>query len=132
MEEVVIMIKDNKTGFLDSELESYEIENNNLIYSVYATKEDTGIYIHLKLTVDKEIEDWEYNAILDYYDTEIYDDVISVKEEEDTFDPIWEVILKFNENKEIMENKLKSICSKHKEELEEVFSEIKDLKSEYE
>ena len=104
MEEVVIMIKDNKTGFLDSELESYEIENNNLIYSVYATKEDTGIYIHLKLTVDKEIEDWEYNAILDYYDTEIYDDVISVKEEEDTVDPIWEVILKFNENKEIMEN----------------------------
>lgn len=64
---IVIMLKDEETGFLDQELGSYSVpERAELIWSIYVKSNE----VVLRLSCDRELEDWEYEAVFDYYDTE--------------------------------------------------------------
>ncbi|MBR6542687.1 MAG: hypothetical protein IKT73_05725, partial [Anaerotignum sp.] len=66
---IVIMLKDAETGFLEKELGAYTLpENSGLIFNIYA--ENEGKEVVLRLSCDKELQDWEYDAVYDYYDTE--------------------------------------------------------------
>ncbi len=130
---VVIMIKDSKTKFLDRELGSYRIaEHENLLYNTYALESDDGIKIFMKITTDKDVSDWEFEAIYDYYDTEtILPFVSSIYEEEDCFNPTWEVSFDFVDDQDAMEDKISKILNAHYKELESVYETISDKRDEY-
>ena len=69
---IVIMLKDETTGFLEKELDSYTLaENSELIFSIYAEGRDEKT-VTLRLTCGRTLEDWEYEAVYDYYDTTYY------------------------------------------------------------
>lgn len=128
---IVIMLKDAETGFLEKELGAYSIsENGELIFNIYAEGEEKTVV--LRLTCERELQDWEYDAVYDYYDTETVGALVDSMEEEDGhYDPVWVVTFPFAEEQDVMEQKLTEILAAHKEELLSVYEAIKDKEDDY-
>lgn len=128
---IVIMLKDAETGFLEKELGAYSIsENSKLIFNIYAEGEEKKVI--MRLSCDKELQDWEYDAVYDYYDTETVGKLVdSIEEEDGHYDPVWVVTFPFLEEQEKMEQKLTELLSAHKEELLSVYEAIKDKEDDY-
>ena len=130
---IVIMLKDKETGFFEKELGCYKIETNDtLIYNTFATGDENGYIVNMKLTCDREVSDWEFDAIFDYYDPEtLMPFVTSIEEEEDCYNPTWNITFDFIDNTEAMEEKISEILAVHARELETVYEAIADKKDEY-
>ena len=128
---IVIMLKDAETGFLEKELGAYSIsENGELIFNIYAEGEEKKVV--LRLTCERELQDWEYDAVYDYYDTETVGALVdSIEEEDGHYDPVWVVTFPFAEEQDVMEQKLTDILAAHKEELLSVYEAIKDKEDDY-
>jgi len=131
---IVIMLKDSKTGFLDKELGCYKIDHDeNFIYNTFAVEKCDGTYeVVMKLTCDRDVEDWEFEAIYDYYDNGTLEPfVTSITEEEDCFNPTWSVTFDFIDNTEEMEEKISQILTLHVQEIKSVYEAIADKRDEY-
>jgi len=129
---IVIMLKDAATGFLEKELGSYTVAGENLIYNVFALETDSGIDVHMRLTTERDLADWEFSAVFDYYDAELLLGVCSsIVEDESGYNPMWEVTFEFCENQEIMQERISQILKLHKDELDSVYDAIKDLQEDY-
>ena len=130
---IVIMIKDKKTGFLEKELGCYKIEEyQDYIYNTFAAEEDGKYVVHIKLCCAKDVSDWEYEAIYDYYDTEtISPFVTSITEDTEQYNPTWEVCFDFLESAELMEEKIGRLLRLHKQELDSVYEAIAGKRNEY-
>ena len=128
---IVIMLKDAETGFLEKELGAYSVsENGELIFNIYAEGEEKKVT--MRLTCDRELQDWEYDAVYDYYDTETVGALVdSIEEEDGHYDPVWVVTFPFAEEQDVMEEKLTAILGAHKEELLSVYEAIKDKEDDY-
>jgi len=135
MEETLIMIllKNKETGFLEKELGSYQIEDaEGYVYQTYAMEQEEGLMVYLKLTCGKEVEDWEYQAVFDYYDEEILLPLVSFVEEDiERYDPTWTIGFPFMENRKQMEEKISRLLRIHKKEILSVFEAIVDKKDDY-
>ncbi|WP_141228403.1 DUF6762 family protein [Anaeromicrobium sediminis] len=127
------MEKNKESGVLEKEIENYTISNHgNLIESIYMIHEEEKDLVYVKITTDKDVEDWEFPAILDYYDEDTLKNVaLSCKEIEDTYNPTWEVVVEFIPIQDEMQKKLQALLNKHKEQLDEVYDTIKGKKEEY-
>ncbi|MEA4816494.1 MAG: DUF6762 family protein [Lachnospiraceae bacterium] len=131
---IVIMLKDEKTGFLDKELGGYKIEEGEeLIYNTYAYLSENGKYkVVMKLSTDRNVSDWEFQAIYDYYDIEtLLPFVSSISEDEDCYNPTWIIEFDFVDSEEEMENKISNLIKLHKEELNSVYEAIADKRNDY-
>lgn len=131
---LVLMLKDKETGFLDKELSAYKIGNNeDLIVNIFATQKNCDeIIVHLKITTDKDCEDWEFDAIYDYYDNEIYNGlVLSFDEETEVYNPTFLLTFPYTDDDQQMEDFIKKILAIHKNELLDVYDTIKNKEDEY-
>ena len=101
--------------------------------NIYAEEdEQNNITVFLKLTCERDVSDWEYNAILDYYDTETVKPFVDTIEElEEEYNPVWLVSFPFLEQQQQMEQKLCSILQAHQKELNSVYEVIADKKDDY-
>lgn len=127
---IVIMEKNLKTGFLEREIAGLSLsENQKYIVNIYAA----GDSLCIKLSDDRELEDWEFEAVYDYFDTEVFSSRITeISEEEDTYNPTWKIELPFDENNtEGLEERVEEILDIFKKELSSVYEVIKDKKGEY-
>jgi disulfide oxidoreductase YuzD len=127
------MLKNKETGILEKELSSITLDKNDeFILNVFAVQEQECIYVHIRLTTDKDTQDWEYNAILDYYDTEVFKDkVISISEIEESYNPSWEVVVKYTEDDEKLREITEELLEIHRKELYDVYKIIADKETEY-
>lgn len=130
---IVMMLRDSQTGFLEKELGSYRVlENEDLIYNTYAEENADGLTIVMKLSLGREALDWEFDAIFDYYDMEtIRPFVSSIEEEEECYNPTWIVRFPFMESVAEMEAKITGLLKLHKQELDSVYEAIADQKDAY-
>ncbi|MCD7854946.1 MAG: hypothetical protein LUG66_04945 [Clostridiales bacterium] len=127
---VVIMEKDPKTGFLDKEIASLSISKNvEYIVNLYAQ----GDRLFIKLSDEKELKDWEFNAVYDYFDPEVFSGrALEVKEVEDSYNPTWELKLPFNrDNIEETEKNVCDILEIFKKEINDVYEACKDKEADY-
>ena len=86
----------------------------------------------MRLTTERDLADWEFSAVFDYYDSEpLLGACLSVTEDESGYNPIWEVVFEFSENQEIMQERLGQILALHMIELDSVYDAIKGLEEEY-
>ncbi len=134
METLVLMLmqKDAETGVLSNEVGSYTIqEHGNLVEGIYLVHKEGQDLVYLKLTTDRDVEDWEYDAILDYYDMDALKDTVLSIEELEGYNPVWEVSFRFIDSQEGMENLLNTILRKHRVTLDEAYEAVKDKKEEY-
>ena len=129
---IVVMLKNKATGFLESELGSYSVAGENLIYNIFAIEEDSKVNVHIRLTTERDLADWEFSAVFDYYDMEPVLELCSSALEDDSgYNPIWEVTLEFSASHDVMQQRLSQILETHKNELDSVYDAIKDLEEEY-
>jgi len=130
---IVIMLKNERTGFLEKELGSFKVERHDeLIYNTYAEQNDNGYTVYMKLTCDRDVEDWEFNAIYDYYDTQtVLAKADSISEDDDCYNPTWTITFKYTDNVEKMEELIQQILDLHYEELRSVYEVISDKRDEY-
>lgn len=129
---IVIMLKNNESGFLEKELLSIDInENEEFLVNIYAAEEN-GLKLHITVSTETDVEDWQYNAVLDYYDTDVFSaDVISVSEIEDSYNPQWELVIDYCDDARELGRRLDRLLSVHRRELEDVYGTIADKKGEY-
>ena len=108
---IVLMLKEKESGFLTKELGCYTVSGKeSLLDRIYAEETDDGIVVHMALGCEKEAEDWEYDAIFDYYDADALQDVVDiVAEEEGHLNPVWVVTFPFQDEAEAMEQRLSAI-----------------------
>ncbi len=130
---LVLMLKDKETGFLDRELSAYKIgDNEDLIVNIFAQEEDEKTIVYLKITTDRDCEDWEFDAIYDYYDNEVFKDlVLSFSEETEVYNPTFLLTFEYNNNDSKMEDFIKNLLNIHKTELLDVYNAIKDKQEDY-
>lgn len=130
---IVVMQKDKKTGLFEKELQTLNITKyEQYILNIYATQNNDDIFLHIKLTTDTDVLDWEYNAIYDYYDLDIFKNLgYEIKECEDEYNPTWEVIIKYiNDNIQLTKT-VNNILEYHNKEILDVKNTIKDKEGEY-
>lgn len=130
---IIIMQKNAETGFLEKEQGSYTVQGDSaFIQRVYAQDSENGQDVWMYLTCEKELEDWEYEAVFDYYDTEsLAAQVESVEEIEEHMNPVWLVRFAYIAHQEEMEGKLSCILDLHIKELHSVYDAIADKKDDY-
>ncbi len=130
---IILMEKEQENGFLTKECGSYTITGNEAqLHQIYVTDAPDDKQIHIKLTCDKETDDWEYEAIFDYYDTDVLlPYVTTIIEEDEHFNPVWTLTLPFSENQQEMEEILTNILQTHHTELQSVYDAIADKKGDY-
>lgn len=125
---IVIMLKNKDTGFLEKELGTLDItQNEDYIVNIYVM--DNKLYI--RLSTGRDVEDWEYSAIYDYYDADCFKDIADVVECDDDFNPVWEICTDFYENLSVTEQLVNKILEIHTKELSDVFETIADKEREY-
>ncbi len=129
---IVIMQKNMQSGFLEKELSSLKIEKNeDLIVNLFAVLEGT-MKLHIRLSTDRDVEDWEYNAVFDYYDTDVLkNNVQSIAENTQGYNPEWDIVIEYSDNEAELEAKIVEILDIHRQELDSVYDIIKDKKGEY-
>lgn len=129
----VIMLKNKDTGFLEKELGSLNInKNDDYIVNLFVLREDDGDKLHLRISTGRDVEDWEYGAIFDAYDYDCYgDNVLEIIEIDNDYNPVWEIVIDFDDDLSVVEEKVAEVLDIHSKELEKVFEEIKDKESEY-
>ena len=116
----VIMLKNKETGFLEKELGSLNInKNDEYIVNLFVLKEDDGKKLHLRISTDRDVEDWEYGAIFDNYNYDSYGDNVI------------EIVIDYDDNLSVVEERVAEILDIHSNELKRVYEEIKDKESEY-
>lgn len=129
---IVIMLKDKNTGFLEKELASLDLtENVEYIVNIFAVDEEEGRKLHIKLSTERNVEDWEYSAIYDYYDTECFAGRAEVIDADDDYNPVWEVVIDYKEDIAVLADNVAELLAIHRKEIEDVFETIKDKESEY-
>ena len=129
----VIMLKNKETGFIEKELGSLNInKNDEYIVNLFVLKEDDGEKLHLRISTDRDVEDWEYGAIFDNYNYDSYgDNVIEIDEIDNDYNPVWEIVIDYDDNLSVVEERVAEILDIHSNELKRVYEEIKDKESEY-
>ena len=129
----VIMLKNKETGFLEKELGSLNInKNDEYIVNLFVLKEDDGKKLHLRISTDRDVEDWEYGAIFDNYNYDSYGvNVIEIDEIDNDYNPVWEIVIDYDDNLSVVEERVAEILDIHSNELKRVYEEIKDKESEY-
>lgn len=127
----VIMLKDGKTGFLEKELCSITLSSNDeYIVNMFVTENDGEQNLNLRLSTGRDVSDWEYDAIYDYYDPEALESIgAHVEEMTDDYNPVWLVTVPFDS--ETAQETAENILRCHSGELKDVFETIKDKKDEY-
>ena len=131
---IVIMKKKKKTGLFEKELQTLNISNfEQYILNIYALEDENNqIFLNIKLTTPKDVLDWEYNAIYDYYDTNIFESLdCSIKECEEEYNPTWELSLPYISDDTKLLDLVNNILQIHYNELQEVYNVIKDKEGEY-
>lgn len=119
---LILMKKEEKTGFLVETLDAYEIrENIEYIDKIYAIQEGDICYIHLTLTTNEIDEDWKYYGIFDLYNEDIFSERICAFEElTDDYNPKWILKIKYLNDHENTEQLLNKILNIHVTEIERI------------
>lgn len=129
----VIMLKDKKTGFLEKELGSLSLtENDNYIVNMFVMEQEQGEKLYIRLSTGRDVADWEYSAIYDYYDSQALEELGAVVEEaDDDYNPVWQIVIDYNGDMAETEKMVSDILLIHHNEMVDVFEAIKDKESEY-
>lgn len=59
------------------------------------------------------------------------DNVIEIDEIDNDYNPVWEIVIDYDDNLSVVEERVAEILDIHSNELKRVYEEIKDKESEY-
>lgn len=126
---LVLMERDKETNQFIKELGSYQVNDG----AEYITKMYyDGEAVHLFFDTKKDVEDWEYTAIFDMFNDDVFTGKgYEIVSEDDEYNPTWHITFSYIEEISLMEEKLQELCTLIKEEIERTFEEIQGKEEEY-
>ena len=126
---LILMEKDKETGFVVKEIGSYNVsEGAGYIKSFYVL--DDKVYI--KFDTNKDVEEWEYSAIYDVFNMNLFEEEgFEIEEVEDEYNPTYLVKFKYEDNREYISEKLALCIDLIEEAMEKAFSDIEGKEEEY-
>ncbi|MBU3091844.1 hypothetical protein K2F40_07560 [Clostridium sp. CM028] len=126
---LVLMEVDKETNQFVKELGSYETSEG----AEFVTKLNySGELINLTFDTHDDVEEWQFTAIYDCFNEEIFRSKgYSIEAVDDEYNPTWLVKFKYSDEHMIVREDLIKICELIKQELKEVFIKIKEKEEEY-
>ena len=126
---LILMEKDKETGFVVKEIGSYNVsEGAEYIKSFYVL--DDKVYI--KFDTNKDVEEWEYSAIYDVFNMNLFEEEgFEIEEVEDEYNPTYLVKFKYEDNREYISEKLALCIDLIEEAMKKAFSDIEGKEEEY-
>ena len=126
---LILMEKDKETGFVVKEIGSYNVsEGAEYIKSFYVL--DDKVYI--KFDTNKDVEEWEYSAIYDVFNMNLFEEEgFEIEEVEDEYNPTYLVSFKYEDKHEYISEKLSLCIELIEEAMEKAFKDIEGKEEEY-
>ena len=126
---LVLMEIDKETNQFVRELGSYETSDG----SEFVTKLCYyGELIDLTFDTQVDVEEWQFTAIYDYFNEEIFRSKgYSIEAIDDEYNPTWVVKFKYSDDHMVVREAIIEVCELIKQELKEVFVKIKEKEEEY-
>ncbi|WP_454054380.1 DUF6762 family protein [Clostridium sp. Marseille-Q7071] len=126
---LVLMEREKDTNYLIKELGSYEVSDG----AEYVTKLFyDGDLINLYFDTKEDVEEWQYTAIYDLFDEESFEkEGFQIEAYDDEYNPTWIIRFQYDDEHNVIKEKLNKACNLIKEKIEKVLEDIKDKKSEY-
>lgn len=129
---IIVLIEKNKdNGAFLGEIESYNIEHNELVTGLYASKnKEDKLDVFITLTTDRDLKEWEYSAFYDYIDLEALNALgNNLEEVDDKYNPSFKIKLSYLKNN--MEAKIDEVVNAYYDIMNKAYEEIKNLEDEY-
>lgn len=126
---LVIMEKDRETGYIKKELGSFEVTEG----AVYVTKlyEIDGI-VYLYFDTHKDVEEWEYSAIYDLFNTEVFQESgFKISEDDEEYNPTYILEMPYKEEHSEMKELLDKAVELIEQEMHNVFNAVQGKEEEY-
>ncbi|MGL5151209.1 MAG: DUF6762 family protein [Clostridium sp.] len=126
---LVLMEKDKETGFIKKELGSFQVNEGALFVRKLYVLDNK---VHLIFDTNKDVEEWEYSAIYDLFNTQAFEECgYEVKEELEEYNPTFELQFSYTDDYEETKEKIDECVDLIKKEMDSVFEAIKGKESEY-
>ena len=126
---LILMQRDEETGFITKELGSYQVSMEAEYVKGFYVKGDT---VYLKFDTNKDVEEWEYSAIYDVFNMNLFEEEgFEIEEVEDEYNPTYLVKFKYEDNREYISEKLALCIDLIEEAMEKAFSDIEGKEEEY-
>ena len=126
---LVLMEKDKETGFIKSELGSFEVNEGALFVKKLYVLEDT---VYMYFDTNKNVEEWEYSAIYDLFnETAFTERGYELEEDLEEYNPTFIIKFKYEDDYSKMKAKIQECVSIIQKEMDDVFEAIKGKEAEY-
>ena len=126
---LVLIEKDSETGFLKRELGSFEVSEGALyVRKLYMLND----IVYLYFDTNKDVEEWEYSAIYDLFNDEVFKEHgYEIEEDLDEYNPTYIIKFKYVDDHSTMKEKIQECVSLIENEMNNVFEAIKGKEKEY-
>ena len=126
---LVLMEKDKKTGFITKELGSFEVNEGALyVKKLFVLDNEVNLYFD----TNKDVEEWEYSAIYDVFNMELFENEgFEIEEVDDEYNPTFLINFKYKDDHEYIEEKLSLSIELIEEAMEKAFNDIEGKEEEY-
>jgi len=126
---LVLMEKDKETGFIKRELGSFEVNEGALfVKKLYVL--DEIVYMHFD--TNKNVEEWEYSAIYDLFNSEAFTESgYEIEEDLEEYNPAYIIKFKYEDDYDLMKKKIQEVVSIIEKEMDLVFEVIQGKENEY-
>lgn len=126
---LVLMEKDKETGFIKKELGSFQVNEGALfVKKLYVL--DEIVYMHFE--TNKNVEEWEYSAIYDLFNSESFTESgYEIEEDLEEYNPAYIIKFKYEDDYDLMKKKIQEAVSIIETEMNLVFEAIQGKETEY-
>jgi len=126
---LILMERDNETGFVTKELGSYKVSEGAEYIKGFYVKADS---VYIKFDTNKDVEEWEYSAIYDVFNMELFENEgFEIEEVEDEYNPTFLINFKYKDDHDYIEEKLSLSIELIEEAMEKAFNDIEGKEEEY-
>jgi hypothetical protein len=127
---LVLMERDAESNLLTKEIGSYEVnEGAEYITKLFCVNGEVNVYFDTK----QDVEEWEYSAVYDLFNEEAFTEKgYELEYDEEEYNPTWIVKFQFDEEYDVMKEKLNELCCLIENEIKAVFENAKDKREQYE
>ena len=126
---LVLMEKDKETGYITKELGSFEVTEGALyVKKLFVLDNEVNLYFD----TNKDVEEWEYSAIYDLFNSERFiEKGFKVEEDLEEYNPTFVLKFPFEEEYADMKEKLDEVVELIDSEMNNVFEAIKGKEEDY-
>ena len=126
---LILMERDNETGFVTKELGSFKVSEGAEHIKGFYVKGDT---VYIKFDTNKDGDEWEYSAIYDVFDMNLFENEgFKIEEVEDEYNPTFLINFEYKDDHDYINDKLSLAIELIEEAMEKAFKDIKGIEDEY-